>query len=176
MSGGVRPLAVLGVGNVLMRDDGVGPAVVEAIRAGVEAGVIHVPAGALLVDGGTRGRGLWPLVADAGGAVIVDAHRRGGRPGTVTVLDGEVLLESGGEVAEMVALAQVDGLAVSSISLVGVEPADLGPGLGLSAPVAEAVPRAALAVLSRLVEMTTHPQSQDPPAATAATHALEPAR
>ena len=52
-----RDVLILGVGNRLLRDDGVGCRVVaELVRPGL-------PAGIQAVDGGTLGRDLLPLVA-----------------------------------------------------------------------------------------------------------------
>lgn len=71
---------VLGLGNILLGDEGVGVRVVEELeRAGGLPGVE-------LVDGGTAGFRLLPYFDAAGLVVVVDAAADGAPPGTVTVL------------------------------------------------------------------------------------------
>lgn len=71
---------VLGLGNILLGDEGVGVRVVEELeRTGGLPGVE-------LVDGGTAGFRLLPYFDGAGLVVVVDAAADGRPPGTVTML------------------------------------------------------------------------------------------
>ena len=63
---------VLGVGNTLMRDDGVG---VHAVRALADA--YEIPANVRVIDGGTAGFRLLGDIADVDHLLIVDALKRG---------------------------------------------------------------------------------------------------
>ena len=72
---GRRPL-VLGLGNPLMADDGLGLAALERLRAGWD-----LPAGVGLVDGGTWGMKLLPMIEEAGAVLLLDAIDAGPRPG-----------------------------------------------------------------------------------------------
>ncbi len=70
---------VLGLGNILLGDEGVGVRVVEELeRSGGLPGVE-------LVDGGTAGLRLLPFFDGAGLVVVVDAAADGAPPGTVTL-------------------------------------------------------------------------------------------
>ncbi|CAJ60479.1 Hydrogenase maturation protease (partial match) [Frankia alni ACN14a] len=68
---------VIGCGNLLRGDDGVGPILIRRLA---EAGV---PAGVRLVDGGTAGMDTAFAMRGARRVVIVDAARTGAAPGTV---------------------------------------------------------------------------------------------
>ena len=71
-------ILVLGVGNTLMGDDGVGVHAVRALADGYE-----IPANVLVVDGGVAGLRLLGEIAAADYLIIVDAVRRGGVPGSI---------------------------------------------------------------------------------------------
>lgn len=70
---------VLGLGNILLGDEGVGVHVVEELR---RSGGLP---GVELVDGGTAGFSLLPFFDGAGLVVVVDAAADGAPPGTVTL-------------------------------------------------------------------------------------------
>ena len=71
---------VLGLGNILLGDEGVGVHVVEELR---RSGGLP---GVELVDGGTAGFSLLPFFDGAGLVVVVDAAADGAPPGTVTLM------------------------------------------------------------------------------------------
>ena len=75
---------VLGLGNVLLGDDGLGAAAVARLE-----GEYRVAAGVHLADGGTLGLSLLGLLADSEHVILVDAVRAEGPPGTLLRLDGE---------------------------------------------------------------------------------------
>jgi len=72
---------VIGLGNPLMADDGVGIAALERLRA---AGA---PPDVELVDGGTWGMNLLPIIESANRVLLMDAIDAGGAPGTLHVLE-----------------------------------------------------------------------------------------
>ena len=71
---------VLGIGNLLMGDEGVGSVVAQQLADQ------RLEAGAVVVDGGTGGFHLLGLLTGHDPVVIVDATLDGQRPGTVSVL------------------------------------------------------------------------------------------
>jgi hydrogenase maturation protease len=75
--------AVIGLGNPLMGDDGVGLVALERLRAR------GVPSRVQLVDGGTWGMSLLPLLESTDRLLILDAIDRGLPPGTVVELTGD---------------------------------------------------------------------------------------
>lgn len=80
-------VVVIGCGNLLRGDDGVGPVLVRHLW---DRGV---PNGARLVDGGTAGMDVAFAMRGAGRVVIVDAAATGVTPGTVYRVPGEELAE-----------------------------------------------------------------------------------
>lgn len=140
-----RGTAVIGLGNPLLTDDGVGLALLEALRADGWADV-H------LVDGGTWGLSLLPVLADSERVLVLDAVRSGHAPGTV--VRGEradiprlyryPLSPHQIDLAEVLAAAELVGSLPEQITVIGVEPASTdGPCLELTPPVAKALPGAA---------------------------------
>ena len=147
MSHGDGPLVVLGLGNVLLGDDGVGVRVVEALGQLVERDPGAVPRGTRLLDGGTLGLGLLGSIDGARALVVVDAVNIGRLPGTVTVLDEAGLraqsgggTSSRGGVGALLATARLMGILPPVVSLVGIQAGSIGIGATLSPDV-----RAALA-------------------------------
>ena len=79
----VRPILVLGLGNPIMGDDGVGIVALEQFRDRFE-----VSDGVELMDGGTWGMNLLPYIESAGKLLLVDAIRSGLEPGADAYVDG----------------------------------------------------------------------------------------
>ena len=76
---------ILGIGNILRKDDGVGIHVINKLRAK------DLPAGVKLLDGGTAGLDLLTYLEDIDRLIIVDAILADGNPGTISVLPAEKL-------------------------------------------------------------------------------------
>ena len=143
---------IIGIGNPLRRDDGAGPACValllqETLRPGVEA-----------LDGGEAGLALVGLLTDCDSAILVDAAHMGALPGEVRTFGMEALClkdESNGvhvRTETALRLASALGLLPRRVDLVGIEPESVDWGLGLSAVVERALPRAVQAIQFLVVQ------------------------
>lgn len=130
-------LLILGIGNALRRDDGVGPFVAARLAAEGLAARVHAGDGTGIID----------AMAEAGHLVLIDATRSGAAPGTRTTLDAiaapipaELFHYSTHRfgLAEAVETARALGLLPRALTVHGIEGSDFGPGERLSAPVAEA--------------------------------------
>ena len=75
-----RRLLILGIGNLLMGDEGVG---VHAARA---LETEHLPAGVEVLDGGTGGFHLLSYLGEYPSVIIIDATLDGSEPGTVRIV------------------------------------------------------------------------------------------
>lgn len=154
-----RRILVAGIGNVFFGDDGFG---VEVARRLLER---PQPDGVVVVDFGIRGRDLaYALLDGYDAAVFIDATPRGGRPGTLYVIEPQgggtrgTLVDSHGLTPEnALELASAMGGPLPVLRLVGCEPAAIpepgGMAMGLSAPVAAAVTEAVGMVESLVVEL-----------------------
>ncbi|NPV09567.1 MAG: hydrogenase maturation protease [Anaerolineae bacterium] len=146
---------VLGVGNLLLGDEGVGVHVVARLAPILEG----VP-GVTVLDGGTLGLELLGPIEEADHLVVVDCLRSGLPRGTVTILQGEDATAWATErvtahdlgLPSVFSLAQLRGWQASRVALVGVEPASLDPGVELSPEVEAGADEAARQVLALLRE------------------------
>lgn len=146
-------ILVLGVGNILLKDEGLGVRVVEKIRAGY-AFSTNVE----LMDGGTLGMALMDSIMGCHRLIVVDAVVNGGRPGDIYRLTG---LEMGKSVAfknsmhqsdllETLAACKALGSCPETVVL-GMEPRDFDPwGLDLTPPVQARLEDLCRAVLAEI--------------------------
>ena len=135
------PVLVLGLGNRLLRDDGVGLELLQRLaQRRVWSPLVE------LVDGGTQGLALLPRLEGRSALLVLDAVARGGSPGAVHHLRGAGQCsarrsQSGheGNAGELFAVAQLVGDLPAAIEVVGIEPAEVHTGIGLSGPVRAAL-------------------------------------
>ena len=144
---------VAGVGNIFLSDDGFGVEVARQLANEPPSPEVRI------ADFGIRGVHLaYELLDGYETLVLVDAMSRGDPPGTVTVLEaptdpgeaGDGVLEAmdahGMQPAAVLAMLSDLGGHLDRVLVVGCEPALLDDGMGLSEPVAAAVPAAVEAV------------------------------
>jgi hydrogenase maturation protease len=138
-SGGVL---VLGLGNVLLGDDGIGAAVVDALERDY-----RIPADVRLVEGGTLGLSLLDEIAEARHVILVDAVATDEPPGTLVRLDGGDVMDAVRErlsvhqvgVADLLNAARLIGRYPASVVLLGLVPGSLGLGVGRTRAVGAAL-------------------------------------
>ncbi len=142
---GLKRISVVGVGNLLMRDDGVG---VHVIRYLEEQGV---PEGVELIDGGTHSYDLLDIFAEADIIIAVDAIQAGAEPGTLyrAPLD-EMGFETNDRAASLHDLNFVEAVQMLRLMghdpqfiVFGIQPKEMYLDLELSPEVAAKVPRVA---------------------------------
>jgi hydrogenase maturation protease len=146
---------VLGLGNVLMGDDGVGPAIVRAFEAAYVVG-----AEVEVVDLGTPGLDLTPWLADTERVIIVDTVNTGQAPGTLRLYDKHEVLRHTPSVRvgphdpgvkEALLALDFAGRGPAAVALIGVVPGRVEMGLDLTPAVRAMIP-AAVALLARMLE------------------------
>jgi len=144
---------VLGVGNILLSDDGVG---VHTIRRLQE--VAQLSEEVQVVDGGTSGLDLLHYLEGVSHLVIVDAMEVNRSPGTLTRLTGDEVPAylstkmSPHEIGlpDMLFAAKLRDLYPEEVVIWGVQPATTEVGLDLSPPVADQVDALVENVLAEL--------------------------
>ena len=150
---------VAGIGNLFLGDDGFGPEVVRRL-----AGRHPLPPGVRVADYGIRGMHLaYDLLHPRAALVLVDALPDG-VPGEIVILEvgpGDLGGERGGEfdahgMSPVAMLAGVERLGgtLPPTYLVGCRAGVVEEGIGLSPPVAAAVPEAIAAVLALVRRLT----------------------
>ncbi len=145
---------VLGLGNVLMGDDGFGPAAVREFLEHYEVGPdVEV------IDLGTPGLDLTPWLVDTHHVIFVDTVKAPLAPGAMRIYDKADLTKHAPfartgphdpGVKECVFTLEFAGRAPSHITIVGVVPDIVGMSLDLSPAVSAAVPAAVEAIADAL--------------------------
>jgi len=138
-----RGILVLGLGNPLRCDDGLGRRAIEML---VEK---KLPDQVELIDGGTPGWGVASLLQGRSRVILIDAADMGLEPGmwgsyrmeemSLVVNSGSISLHEPG-LAESLALCQALGTLPQDIVLFGVQPERTGEGIGLTPVVGAALP------------------------------------
>ena len=147
-------VVVLGIGNVLMGDDALGPHVIEALLAGYcFADTVRV------VDAGTPGLDLAPFVMEANALILVDTVRSDGAPGGLRLYREDKILRHAPQprltphdpaVKDVLLSCKFHGMSPERVLLVGVIPKATAMGVGLSEEVRAAIPAAVEEVLREL--------------------------
>ena len=144
---------VVGVGNPLMGDDGLGIVALERLRE-----EWHLPPDVELVDGGTWGMNLLPVIEEADQLLIVDAIDAGAEPGELVVLERDdlplflsmKLSPHQLDLGEVLALAAFRGRLPAQTVAIGLQPAVVDLCSELSEVVAERVDALLEQVVARL--------------------------
>ena len=133
---------VLGLGNTLQRDEGVGVYALKALAANSGDDTSFE-----FVDGGVLGFRLLPLIEEASHLLILDAVDVGTKPGTLVELSREEIpIYAGVKLSqhqvtfqEILGWASVRGRLPDNLYLLGVQPEDLSVGTTLSPVIQEKV-------------------------------------
>jgi hydrogenase maturation protease len=144
VSGSPPSLLVLGLGNVLCGDDGLGVAATELLGRRYQP-----PENARCLDGGTLGLTLLSYIESSDDVILVDAIRAEGPAGSLVRLEGD---DVGPAVRDRLSVHQIgvadllEGLRLldaypRSLVLLGLVPETLALGLGRSPVVERQVPR-----------------------------------
>ena len=148
----VSRTVVIGLGNPLMGDDGVGLAALE--RLGDEWQIEGVE----LVDGATWGLSLVPVIEDAERLVLVDAIAAHGEPGDIIELTRDrlpiylsrKLSPHQVDMRDALAVAELRGRLPNDVVAIGVQPAVVALGTELSAVVAQRLDELVDTVIAQL--------------------------
>jgi hydrogenase maturation protease len=149
----IKHVLVLGLGNPLLGDEGIGVRVVEELKG------LELPDGVAVVEGGTAGLGLIGLMEGYQRVIIVDAADMGHSPGRVvrfTPLEAQLktaeaplsLHQIG--LGEALALAEALEMAPAELVIIGIQPSRLEMGAGLSPEVERAIPQIIKIILDEL--------------------------
>ena len=158
---------VLGLGNVLLADDGVGPAAIAQLERDYA-----IPHEVRLVDGGTLGLALLDEIAEARHLILVDAVATGGTPGALVRLDGAEMMDAVRDrlsphqvgVVDLLNAARLIARYPESVVLLGLVPGVIGLSLARTRAVEDRIGALVSAVVMELATLgyALAPQSSAP--------------
>ena len=145
-----KKVLVMGVGNTLLQDDGVGVHVTESLKASnTSTTELNI------LDGGTIGLSLLPEIEDADAVIIVDASEIGEHPGSMRIFrDAEIDQQLSGKkrtvhevaLADLFSAAAIRGRCTAKRALIAIQPGSTDWGLEPTPDVQAAIPLACEAI------------------------------
>ncbi|MDM8568313.1 HyaD/HybD family hydrogenase maturation endopeptidase [Thiotrichales bacterium HSG1] len=131
----MNDLLILGVGNLLLTDEGIG---VHAVNDLLQK--YHIPDGIEVVDGGTAGMELLTFIARARQVIILDAIKTGQKAGTIICLEDEQvpvffrtkLSPHQLGLSDILAAVKLTGEQPEKVTIFGIEPHKIELGMELS--------------------------------------------
>ena len=145
-------ITILGVGNELLSDEGVGVHVIKELRE------MDIPPGIEVIEGGTDGFGLLNIICETDHLVVIDSLKGGGNPGSIyrfNVKDApncpDYFKTSVHQIGilEVLNLSGLIGKTPETI-VFGVEPKRITTGMELSPEIQEKIPRIIELVLEEI--------------------------
>lgn len=162
MRGSDRQGAIIGVGNVLRRDDGIGVKILKFIEA-----ACRFPPNVALIDGGTAGAGLQSSVLGKDWLLIIDALAVPGKPGEIHMIPGVDTLSRPSDLKlsphqvsffDLMQLMALNDEDAGEFTILGIIPEDTGVGTDISAAVDESIPEAVACLLDWLGQKGVVPE------------------
>jgi hydrogenase maturation protease len=144
-------IVVIGVGNLLQKDEGIGIHAVQSLQE------MDLPPDIKLIDGGTS-PDLIAYTRAGDKMIIIDAARAGGQAGTIYRFKPEDLAAEKGSLASVHELGVVQNLSLLSLTgnepreivIIGIEPGEIGWGLELSPDLQQKLPEIVKIVLKEI--------------------------
>jgi hydrogenase maturation protease len=132
---------IVGIGNLLYRDDGIGAWVIQEMQK------MELPGHVQLLDMGTSTMDLIYHLDGIKKLIVIDAIKAGGKPGAVYRLKPEELLPKEEEpvslhdigLLDALNMAEKKGMEIETV-VIGIEPKVFGWGIELSEEVREKIP------------------------------------
>ncbi len=147
-----KKIVILGVGNVLLTDEGIGVHVANELMK------MELPDNVSVVEGGTDGFRLLNVITEADRLIVIDAVKGGGEPGSIYRfnIDNIKNVPSGFKtsvhqigILEVIDLSSLIGKTPHT-TIIGVEPKSLEMNLELSPEIKEKIPKIIELVLEEI--------------------------
>jgi len=151
-----KTIVVLGIGNILLSDEGVG------VHVANELFRMSLPEHVSVVEGGTDGFRLLNVITEADRLIVVDAVRGGSEPGSIYRFDlGDVKSCPSGFKTSVHQIGILEVIDLSGLigktpytTIIGIEPKSLEMGMELSPEIREKIPRIIELVLAEVGRVT----------------------
>ncbi|MBO8181857.1 MAG: hydrogenase maturation protease [Archaeoglobus sp.] len=157
-SGENKRVLVLGIGNILLRDEGVGVRVAEELKN------LDLPEDVEVIDGGTLGLSLLNFFESYEKVVIIDAVKGGKKPGTIYKFDLTEYLDNISYPFSLSSMHDIDFVYTmkqigrefyklpEKMIVIGIEPEEVEAGLELSDRLKKKIPEVVKLVLEEINE------------------------
>ncbi len=154
--------AIVGVGNVLQKDDGIGVKLLKYLEAAYK-----FPETVSLVDGGTAGAALQSMIIEKEWLLIIDALIVKGNPGDIHMIAGKDILSRPSDLKmsphqvsffDLIQLMELNGQGVEEFFILGIVPEDTGIGTDITPAVNHKIPEAVSCLISWLKEREVYPK------------------
>ena len=152
-------IVVIGVGNLLLKDEGIGIHTVKALQE------INLPRDIKIIDGGTA-PDLIAYTQAGDKLIIIDAAKAGGEPGTIYRLQPQDLATDDGIISvhelgveQNLRLMSLMGNEPGEIVIIGVEPKEIGWRTELSPELQPVIPEIIKVILKEIGR--DEPKTQD---------------
>ncbi|WP_313994257.1 HyaD/HybD family hydrogenase maturation endopeptidase [uncultured Selenomonas sp.] len=160
----VAPVTVLGIGNIILSDEGFGVRAVEYLEEH-----FSFPDDVRLLDGGTLGPELLHFVTGTQHLLVLDAVSGEGAPGTVYRYEDDAVMVYFQEkmssheigIQDVLAWLTVTDRPIPNVVVLGVQPYMLSAGLALSAEMAALLPDFAQRACAELVRWGVLPMARE---------------
>jgi hydrogenase maturation protease len=137
-----KKILILGIGNILLKDEGFGVHVVQKMKD------MTLPPDVEIMDGGTMGLDLAYYIGGRKKVIVVDVVKAGEPPGTLyrftdkDLADAKGLLRSahGFDISDALKTTVFFGNKPEEVIFIGIEPEDISEGLELSPTMEEKIP------------------------------------
>ena len=142
MSLNPKPILILGIGNILLKDEGVG---VHTAKKMME---MDLPPDVEVMDGGTMGLNLLYYIEGRKKVIVIDTVLVGDPPGTIyrftdeSLVDNKPMLRTahGIDFSDVIKTSKMLGTKPEEIVFIGIEPESLDEGLELTPTIEKRVP------------------------------------
>ena len=139
----LKHILILGIGNILMKDDGIGVHVVQQIKNR------DLPSDVDIMDGGVLGLNLLYYIEGRKKVIVIDAVSVGNPPGTIYRFTEEALLEKkellrsahGVDFYDVIKTAELLGTKPEEVVFIGIEPEVIDEGMEISPSLEKRIPR-----------------------------------
>jgi hydrogenase maturation protease len=129
-----KKILILGLGNILMKDDGVGVRVAERMTG------MTLPDDVEIMDGGVQGLNLLYYIEGRKKVIVIDTVNAGHPPGTIyrftekAIVEKKELLRSahGVDFTDVIKTAEFMGTKPEEVIFIGIEPESIDEGMELS--------------------------------------------
>jgi hydrogenase maturation protease len=150
-NGQPKSIVVIGVGNLLQKDEGIGIHAVKALQE------MQLPDNVTIIDGGTS-PDILACTHSGDKLIIVDAARAGGEPGAIYRFQPDDLVSESGAALSVHELGMPQNLRLmllagnepSEVVIIGIEPKEIDWGTELTPELEQKIPEIVKVILREI--------------------------